>query len=127
MVAMEQPILILDEPTFGQDLQSTQDVMSVIRSLQQAGTTILCITHDMQLVADYAQEVAVMQRGHVIFQGTPRALFRHPEILSQAGLDLPPLAVLSARLGLDGLYTIEDWLSWAAAHMPASGAKEPVL
>ena len=116
MVAMEQPILILDEPTFGQDYQSAQEVMSVLHALQQEGTTIFCITHDMQLVADYAHEVAVMAQGRIIFHGTPRALFRRPEVLSQAGLDLPPLAALSARLGLNGLYTVEDWLRWAALH-----------
>ncbi|MGQ9792888.1 MAG: ABC transporter ATP-binding protein [Anaerolineae bacterium] len=126
MVAMEQPILILDEPTFGQDYHSAQEVMSVIRSLQQAGTTILCITHDMQLVADYAQEVAVMERGRVIFQGTPHALFQQLEVLSRAGLDLPPLAILSSRLGLDGLYTIEDWLRWAAAHTPVASPEGPI-
>ncbi len=118
MVAMEQPILILDEPTFGQDYRSAQEVMSVIRSLQQAGTTIVCITHDMQLVADYAQEVAVIEQGQVTFQGSPRALFRQPELLERAGLDLPPLAVLGARLGLEGLYTVEDWLLWASAYAP---------
>ncbi|PWH17826.1 MAG: hypothetical protein DDG58_07440 [Ardenticatenia bacterium] len=120
MVAMEQPILILDEPTFGQDYQSAHEVMSVLYALQQAGTTIFCITHDMQLVADYAHEVAVMAQGRIIFQGTPRALFRRPEILSQAGLDLPPLAALSARLGLNGLYTVEDWLRWAALYAPVT-------
>ncbi|MCS7260949.1 MAG: ABC transporter ATP-binding protein, partial [Anaerolineae bacterium] len=87
---------------------------------QQAGSTIVCITHDMQLVADYAHEVAVMAQGRIIFQGAPRALFRRPEVLSQAGLDLPPLAALSARLGLDGLYTIEDWLGWAATQIPVT-------
>lgn len=120
MVAMGQPILILDEPTFGQDYQSAQEVMSVLHALQQAGTTILCITHDMQLVADYAHEVAVMAQGRIIFQGTPRALFQRPEILSQAGLDLPPLAALSSRLGLNGFYTLEDWLQWAAAQIPTA-------
>lgn len=120
MVAMGQPILILDEPTFGQDYQSAQEVMSVLQALQQSGTTILCITHDMQLVADYAHEVAVMKQGHVIFQGDPRTLFRQPEILARAGLDLPPLAALSSRLGLNGFYTLEDWLRWGAAQAPVA-------
>lgn len=115
MVALEQPILILDEPTFGQDHQSAQALMAAVRALQAAGTTILCITHDMQLVAEYAQEVAVMHQGQVIFQGTPGQLFQHPRLLKDAGLRLPALAELSYRLDQPGLYTLDAWLSWATA------------
>lgn len=114
MVALKQPILILDEPTFGQDHQSAQSLMAVVQALHAAGTTILCITHDMQLVADYAQEVAVMHQGQVIFQGTPGQLFQQPHLLTYAGLRLPALAELSYRLGQPGLYTLDDWLAWAA-------------
>jgi len=114
MVALKQPILILDEPTFGQDHQSARSLMAAVRALQDAGTTILCITHDMQLVADYAQEVAVMHQGQVVFQGTPKELFQRPRLVTTAGLRLPPLVELSHRLGQPGLNTLDDWLAWAA-------------
>ncbi len=113
MVALEQPILILDEPTFGQDQQSTTALMATLQKLHDAGVTIVFITHDMQLVAEYADEVAVMDNGKVIFQGTPRDLFGKPEILQQASLALPPLADLARRLGLPPLLTVDEWVGWA--------------
>jgi energy-coupling factor transport system ATP-binding protein len=118
MLALHQPILILDEPTFGQDQQSTSALMETLKTLHQAGTTIVFITHDMQLVAEYADEVAVMHEGRVIFQGTPHALFQQPAVLEQASLVLPPLAELAHRLGLPPLLTVEEWRAWADATAP---------
>jgi energy-coupling factor transport system ATP-binding protein len=115
MVALGQPVLILDEPSFGQDQLSTQALMSTLETLHNAGTTLVFITHDMQLVAEYADEVAVMSSGRVIFQGPPRGLFLQPAILSQASLTLPPLVELSHRLGIPPLLTIDEWVAWAEA------------
>jgi energy-coupling factor transport system ATP-binding protein len=125
MVALEQPVLILDEPTFGQDQQSTTALMATLRTLHDAGVTIIFITHDMQLVAEYADEVAVMDGGRVIFQGSPRQLFGRTDIMQQASLLLPPLAELSRRLGLPGLATLADWARWADALVAADRAGEP--
>ncbi len=116
MVALDQPILILDEPTFGQDQQSTTALMANLRQLNEAGTTIVFITHDMQLVAEYASEVAVMQDGAIIFQGALHDLFARPDIMERASLVLPPLAELSRRLGLPPLLTVQEWV--AAADVP---------
>jgi energy-coupling factor transport system ATP-binding protein len=115
MVALDQPILILDEPTFGQDQQSTAALMGTLQALHEAGVTILFITHDMQLVAEYADAVAVMKDGQVIFEGTPRSLFERADILRQTSLVMPPLAELSRRLGLPPLLTVDDWVEWAEA------------
>ena len=113
MVALDQPILILDEPTFGQDRAGTEALMATLKRPHAAGTTIVFITHDMQLVAEYAEEVAVMHDGQVIFQGSPRDLFQQPGILREASLILPPLAELARRLGLPPLLTVEEWGDWA--------------
>lgn len=112
MVALEQPILVLDEPTFGQDRRSAAALMGLLKSLQAAGTTIIFITHDMQLVAEYADEAAVMQAGRVVFQGPVASLFRQSELLAAAGLVQPPLAELGQRLGRPDLLTVTDWLAW---------------
>jgi energy-coupling factor transport system ATP-binding protein len=114
MAALDQPILILDEPTFGQDQQSTTALMSTLQKLHANGTTIIFITHDMQLVAEYADEALVMDAGRMIFQGAPRDLFQQPGVLQQASLVLPPLAELARRLDLPPMLTIEEWSAWAA-------------
>lgn len=117
MMALEQPILILDEPTFGQDRHSTAALMKLLQSLHANGTTILFITHDMQLVAEYAEEVAVMHEGRILFQGAPAQLFRRQDILSQTSLYRPPLAELGRRMGHPELLTVKDWLAWAEASL----------
>jgi hypothetical protein len=66
----------------------------------------------MQLVAEYADEAAVMQAGRVVFQGPVASLFRQSELLAAAGLVQPPLAELGQRLGRPDLLTVTDWLAW---------------
>jgi energy-coupling factor transporter ATP-binding protein EcfA2 len=98
MLAMGQQILILDEPTFGQDQQNADELMTLLSELHQEGRTIAIITHDMTLVANYAQHIAVMAAGELRFHGDPRTAFAQPDLLASARLTLPPLAQLSRRL-----------------------------
>jgi energy-coupling factor transporter ATP-binding protein EcfA2 len=112
MVALEQPILVLDEPTFGQDQRNLSSLMTLLKALHATGVTILLITHNMELIAEYAEEVAVMHEGQIIYHGPTRALFNRPALLQQANLNLPPLAELGQRLGLPTLITVTDWVKW---------------
>lgn len=98
MLAMGEDILILDEPTFGQDERNAATLVDMLDDLNAQGKTIVIITHDMRLVAEHARSVLVMMEGRVVFFGEPRQLFRQPELMAQAHLDLPPLARLAARL-----------------------------
>ena len=111
MAALDQTVLILDEPTFGQDAGTSEAMMTLLKSLQANGSAILLITHDMQLVADYADRVAVMDAGRIIFQGAPRVLFQRHDLLHQAGLQLPALAQLAQRLGYADVLTLDDWVA----------------
>jgi energy-coupling factor transporter ATP-binding protein EcfA2 len=108
MLAMGQEILILDEPTFGQDEYSATALLELLWQLHSEGRTIVMITHDMSLVATYAQYVAVMNHGRLLFYGTPAVLFAHEELLAEARLMLPPLAQLARRLGWSDLLTLEE-------------------
>ncbi len=110
MVALEQPILILDEPTFGQDQRTAAALMELLRDLHARGTTILLITHDMELVAEHAQEVAVIWDGWILYHGPTRDLFRRPNLLQQAALGMPPLARLGQWVGHPELVTLRDWI-----------------
>lgn len=98
MLAMGQQTLILDEPTFGQDQHNATEILQLLRDLHAEGRTIIVITHDMALVADYAQHVAVLAAGRLLFHGPTPALFAQPDLLAAARLRPPPIAQLAARL-----------------------------
>lgn len=98
MLITDPEVLILDEPTMGLDRTTAALLMNTLRERNACGTTILCITHDMRLVAEYAHSVIVMADGMVRFQGSVRALFEHPEVMSAAALLAPPVVTLAQHL-----------------------------
>ena len=85
------PVLALDEPTFGQDRARASELLAILGRLNAQGTTVLVVTHDLQLVADYATRVAVMQDGRVIGVGPTADVLAGP-LIEAAGLRHPPLA-----------------------------------
>lgn len=111
MLAIGQQTLILDEPTFGQDQRNANNLLELLHTLHTEGRTIVVITHDMALVAQYATHVAVMDRGRLLYHGTPADLFTRPTLLAQAHLTLPPLTRLAERLGWPGLLTLDEVVS----------------
>jgi energy-coupling factor transport system ATP-binding protein len=98
MLIVEPNILILDEPTFGQDEQNSRYIMELLKKLNEKGKTIIMITHDMNLVAKYAKTVAVMSNGEIIFNGTVEELFERDDVMNEAKLFPPPLIRLSRIL-----------------------------
>jgi len=86
------PVLALDEPTFGQDRARAEELLTLLRDLNRDSTTIIVVTHDMQLVAEYADRVAVMESGRVTATGTPGEVFADADLIARAGLRVPPLA-----------------------------------
>lgn len=85
------PVLALDEPTFGQDRARASELLSMVRGLNDAGTTVIVVTHDLQLVADYATHMAVLRDGHLIGVGPTGDVLAGP-LIEHAGLRHPPLA-----------------------------------
>ena len=85
------PVLALDEPTFGQDRARADELLALLRELNDEGTTILVVTHDMQLVADYAARTIVMADGRVVRAGATADVFADDELIERAGLRPPPL------------------------------------
>lgn len=88
----EPEMLILDEPTFGQDRRHTDELMSTLRGLHGEGRTIVVITHDLSLVAEHACRVVALDAGEMLFDGSPHHLFARSEILNRCHLRLPPVA-----------------------------------
>lgn len=100
---MQPSILILDEPTAGLDHKSTTDLMQQICSLHQQGRTIILITHDMRLVADYVPRCLILQAGQLMVEGETRDIFRQADLLRQMDLDVPQITALAQRMAAYGL------------------------
>ncbi len=98
MLVVGQQVLILDEPTFGQDEASAAALMQRLAALNLSGITILMITHDLRLVAEYANRVMVMQAGQVAFVGRPAQLFADAPLMQAASLLPPTLYTLGQRV-----------------------------
>ena len=103
VLAKEPKVLVIDEPTTGLDWDGAEKMMQLVQRLHRDGHTILIITHDMQIAADYAERIVVLQHGRVLADGTTEEIFAQPELLDRASLTLPPVAELSAHLRRRGI------------------------
>ena len=102
VLAMETPVLVLDEPTTGQDLRGVQRAQAVVAALAAEGRTVIAISHDMRFVAESFERVVVMRAGRVILDGSPAQVFGEPSwpALASTYVDPPLPARVGARLGL---------------------------
>ncbi len=96
MVIIRPPVLLLDEPTFGQDRHNTEKMMEAVFTATAAGnetnrSTIVLVTHDMKLVAQYATRAIAMHQGQVAFDGPPGTLFEDRDLLARVNLEDPAL------------------------------------
>lgn len=98
VLSMRTPVIVLDEPTTGQDYQERQQIMELIRQLNKAGHTIVFITHDMSLVAHYASRVIVLCQGQIILDGETREVFQHTDKLAESLLLPPQVTLLASQL-----------------------------
>nr|WP_164515068.1 ABC transporter ATP-binding protein [Paenibacillus lentus] len=101
MLSEEQQLLLCDEPTFGQDAYSALELMKSLRARVDRGLTVIMITHDMELVQQYADRVLVLRQGSIQWDGHPDNLWDWPEQQLQANKLIPPLsAYLKNKLRL---------------------------
>ena len=92
-------VLALDEPTFGQDRASAAELLALLESLRADGTTVVIVTHDLQLVAEHATDTVVLADGRVRAAGPTAELFADPAILPSAGLRVPALQRVLTEAG----------------------------
>jgi energy-coupling factor transport system ATP-binding protein len=102
VLAMEPKILIIDEPTTGQDWDGTTKMMEMLDKLHRQGHTILMITHNMLLAAEYADRVIVFSNGKIMLDGPPGKVFYESEILKAASITAPDCVVLAGELRSTG-------------------------
>lgn len=98
-LAMDTPILILDEPTVNQDSFFHQRLIALLDDLQAKGKTVLVICHDMDFVAENFARVVLLKDGRIMQDGLPEEVFRHADIICQAHLQVPQLVRLAQALG----------------------------
>lgn len=98
VLAQEPALLILDEPTNGLDAGSAKDFLDVVVQRHRQGMTVVLITHDLELAAQYADRAVLMQAGEIAADGPARAVLGDAFLLRQAGLE--PLPVTQAAHGL---------------------------
>lgn len=99
MMVLEPKLLVLDEPTIGQDHERAQQLMGLMSRLRERyGTTILMITHDVRLVAEWADRALVLRAGEIAFDGVPIRLFGKADLLESCGLLAPPIFEVSRQL-----------------------------
>ncbi|MCY8720035.1 ABC transporter ATP-binding protein [Bacillus sp. S10C12M] len=92
MLMHDVKVLLLDEPTFGQDARTAAECMNMIQRIKQEGTAVLMITHDMELVSSYADSVLVLHDTDLVFDGSPAQLFsQETGLVQKAKLTLPLL------------------------------------
>ena len=105
VLAMQPEVLVLDEPTAGLDPAGRHEMMQMFERLhREEGQTIVLVTHQMDDVADYADTVWVMAKGHLIKTGTPREIFADSAWLKANQLGLPKTAQMAQQLTAKGFH-----------------------
>ncbi len=102
VLAMRTPVVVLDEPTTGQDARGVQRIVEAVGRVHAEGRTVIAVSHDMEFVAATFERVVVMRSGRVALDGATSVVFADSswETLASAELEPPAAAVAGARLGL---------------------------
>ncbi|EWG12456.1 ABC transporter ATP-binding protein [Cytobacillus firmus] len=99
MLVNDQDLLLLDEPTFGQDARTSVELMKLLETKIQSGGSVVMITHDMEILHSYADKVIVLSEGEKIYDGLPDALWKKEEIMKIASLKVPYIEKLRNNIG----------------------------
>ena len=125
ILAIKPDIIVFDEPTVGFDPASAKELMNLIVKMHKQGKTIIVITHDTDLVNEYAQKVFMLENGKLAFEGTPSELFIHVQNYDR--LDIPKVIKLAlalkekgAEIDINKIRTVDDLVaafnSWRNKH-----------
>ncbi|MQQ66027.1 energy-coupling factor transporter ATPase [Streptococcus sp. 959] len=98
ILAMEPAILVLDEPTAGLDPLGRKELMNLFKKLHQSGMTIVLVTHLMDDVAEYANQVYVMEKGRLVKGGKPSDVFQDVVFMEEVQLGVPKITAFCKRL-----------------------------
>lgn len=102
VLVMEQPLMVIDEPTSQLDPQSTEDIFKMIEKVKESGKTVLLIEHKIDQIAEFSDEVIVMDEGEIKLQGSPKEVFQSP-LLKEIDVAIPTPSKLSLELYEHGI------------------------
>ncbi|HRN29873.1 MAG TPA: energy-coupling factor ABC transporter ATP-binding protein, partial [Terrimesophilobacter sp.] len=112
VLAMDTPVVVLDEPTTGQDQRGVGLIARIIADLSAEGRTVIAITHDMDFCVENFDRVIAMALGEVLADGTPEEVFAQADVLEQARIEAPQLMRLAAALGWEARpRTVTDFVN----------------
>jgi len=102
VLALNPDVVVVDEPTTGQDPAMSRQIMNTAKQLNESGKTIITITHNMELASEYARRVIVMWNGEILIDGPVREVFRNSQALRQSYLRAPQVTRLAQALQGEG-------------------------
>jgi energy-coupling factor transport system ATP-binding protein len=110
VLARKPEMLILDEPTTGLDYRECITIMDIISRLHTGGTTVLMISHDMEIVADFARRCLVLSRGRLIGDGPVKEIMRNRPLMDEASLLPSQIVSLAMKLGagFEEVFSVDD-------------------
>ena len=110
ILVLKPEIIILDEPTAGQDYKTYTDIMNFLDSLQKQGHTIVMITHDMQLMLEYSDRCLVVVEGKIIADDNPVTILNQKDLLESANLKQTSLYTLGQKLSSDSVEVTQYYI-----------------
>lgn len=111
-VSLNPKVLLLDEPTASLDMATRKRITHTLKEVADTVETIVIATHDMQLVAEWANRVIVLHDGQVIGDGSREEIFADEKLLQRAGIVAPEIVQLSQRLNGRICYSIQEFLDY---------------
>ena len=109
VLAMKPDVLVLDEPTAGLDPKGRDEILDQIAKLkEETGITVILVSHSMEDVAKYVERIIVMNQGSVLFDDTPKEVFKHYKQLEEIGLAAPQVTYIMQALYQNGIQVATD-------------------
>jgi len=125
-LAMNTPIVVLDEPTTGQDAGGVELVGQIVDELKAERRTVIAITHDIDFCAEHFERVVVMAEGRILADGPAARTLSQVEALAQAEVEPPQMIRLARALGMDHApLTVEEFVDDFAARSAARSESGP--
>jgi energy-coupling factor transport system ATP-binding protein len=100
-LAMRTPVIVIDEPTIGQDAAGVERVAALVKQLHENGRTVMAISHHIDFCARNFARIVVMAGGHILVDGMPQEVFNQDALLAEAHVEPPQIHRLADELGLD--------------------------